>query len=201
MVMAPPGPVPERREAFMTPPGRNLRHACGMSEPHPLVIQLRFTRSEFLRGVKGVSDADGAVRLGPMNCIAWHVGHLAWQEQRYFVTLGQDRTPDPELAATFAAGAPGTTPGLAETLARWRAITAEADPWLDTLSADQLEVKLVHQGRTVRTTTGNLMQRTIYHYWFHNGENQAIRQQLGHARLGQFVGNIDDEAPYRAEPR
>ena len=26
--------------------------------PHPLVSQLRFTRSEFMRAVKGVSDED-----------------------------------------------------------------------------------------------------------------------------------------------
>jgi hypothetical protein len=31
----------------------------------------------------------------------------------------------------------------------------------------------------------------------HCGENMAIRQRLGHRLLPQFVGNIDDEAPYR----
>jgi hypothetical protein len=46
---------------------------------------------------------------------------------------------------------------------------------------------------------GNLLQRTIYHYWYHTGENGAIRQLLGHTDLPQFVGNIDDEAPYRPE--
>ena len=46
---------------------------------------------------------------------------------------------------------------------------------------------------------GNLLQRTIYHYWYHTGENMAIRQLLGHDRLGYFVGNIDDKAPYRPE--
>ena len=51
----------------------------------------------------------------------------------------------------------------------------------------------------IAVTFGNLLQRIIYHYWYHTGENQAIRQQLGHARLPQFVGNIDDEAPYRPE--
>ena len=32
-----------------------------------------------------------------------------------------------------------------------------------------------------------------------NVENLAIRQQLGHKRLPQFVGNIDRQAPYRPE--
>jgi hypothetical protein len=43
------------------------------------------------------------------------------------------------------------------------------------------------------------LQRVIYHYWYHTGENMAIRQMLGHTRLPEFVGNIDSQAPYRAE--
>jgi hypothetical protein len=46
---------------------------------------------------------------------------------------------------------------------------------------------------------GALLLRVIYHYWYHIGEIMAIRQQLGHHGLPDFVGNIDDEAPYRAE--
>jgi hypothetical protein len=170
-----------------------------MRQLHPLVTQLRFTRSEFLRGVRGVSDADGARRIGPMNCIAWNVGHLAWQEQRYFLTIAQERTPFPEIAETFAYGATGTTPSLRETLETWRTITAEVDPWLDTLTSEGLLVKPVRRGRTGATSFGNRLQRTIYHYWYHTGENQAIRQSLGHTRLPQFVGDIDGEAPYRPE--
>ncbi len=56
---------------------------------HPLVDQLRFTRTEFMRGIKGVKDADACRRFLPMNCISWNVGHLAWQEQRYFLNFGQ----------------------------------------------------------------------------------------------------------------
>ncbi len=52
---------------------------------HPLVLQLRFTRSEFKRGLDGLSDADARRRLEPMNCISWNIGHLAWQEQRYWL--------------------------------------------------------------------------------------------------------------------
>ena len=46
---------------------------------------------------------------------------------------------------------------------------------------------------------GSLLQRTIYHYWYHTGENAAIRQNLGHTGLPDFVGDIDTEAPYRPE--
>ena len=165
---------------------------------HPLVDQLWFTRREFLRGIKGVADDDAAVRLGPMNCIAWNVGHLAWQEQRYFLTIAQDRTPRPDIATGFAVGAPGSQPALVEVLAAWREITAAADEWLAGVTTADLLTGPTRKGKPPATSMGNRLQRTIYHYWYHLGENQAIRQQLGHARLPQFVGNIDDRAPYRA---
>ena len=49
--------------------------------PHPLIVQLRFTRSEFLRAFEGLSDADARRRILPMNCISWNIGHLACHEQ------------------------------------------------------------------------------------------------------------------------
>jgi len=45
--------------------------------PHPLIVQLHFTRSEFKRALEGLSDADARRRLLPMNCISWNIGHLA----------------------------------------------------------------------------------------------------------------------------
>jgi hypothetical protein len=167
--------------------------------PHPIVRQLRFARSEFLRGLDGVSDEDGAIRLGPVNCLAWNVGHLAWQEQRYFLTIAQGLEPYPDITATFRYGAPGVSPRLSETLTAWRAITEAADPWLDALTTDALATVARRRGETV-VTFGSMLLRTIYHYWYHCGENQAIRQQLGHTGLGDFVGDIDAEAPYMPEP-
>ena len=164
---------------------------------HPLVDQLWFTRREYLRGIRGVSAEDAAVRLGAMNCIAWNVGHLAWQEQRYFVTIAQDRTPRPDIADRFAVGGPASQPVLDEVVAAWREITAAADEWLATATSAELLTGPVRRGRPPATSLGNRLQRTIYHYWYHLGENQAIRQQLDHRRLPQFVGNIDDLAPYR----
>ena len=52
-------------------------------------------------------------------------------------------------------------------------------------------------GRPVFESNGTLLQRVIYHYWFHIGESQAIRQMLGHENLPQFVGDLGDKAPYR----
>jgi uncharacterized damage-inducible protein DinB len=172
-----------------------------MADPHPMVLQLRFTRSEFMRAIRRVDDEDARRRIMPMNCISWNVDHLAWQEQRYFVTMGQERTPYPDIEKRFASGGPASTPPLDEVLAAWTAITAEADPWLDTLTSENLLEHPIRQGKPLARTHGNLLQRTIYHYWYHTGENMAIRQMLGHKRLPQFVGAIDDEAPYRRESR
>jgi len=167
--------------------------------PHPLITQLRFTRSEFMRGVKSVKDEDARKRLLPMNCISWNIGHLAWQEQRYFLYYGQGKMLFPEIDESFAYGAPASTPPLEEVLSAWKAITKAADPWLNKVTSDKLLEHVIRNGKPSPFFFGNLLQRVIYHYWYHIGENLAIRQQLGHKRLPQFVGNIDGEAPYRPE--
>lgn len=167
---------------------------------HPLVGQLRFTRSEFLRAVKGVSDEDGRRRFLPMNCLAWNVGHLAWQEQRYFLYYGErQQLLLPDIDRDFTFGAAASTPSLREMITAWKAITAAADPWLDTLTTDSLLQHVLSNGKPIQRTYGNLLQRTIYHYWYHTGENMAIRQLLGHPKLPVYVGNIDTKAPYRRE--
>jgi uncharacterized damage-inducible protein DinB len=169
--------------------------------PHPLVLQLRFTRSEFRRGLEGLADEEARRRFLPMNCISWNIGHLAWQEQRYWLWRGQDRILLPHVNELFAYGAPASTPPLDEMWAAWREITEAADPWLDALTTRDLlaQREAVIDGERVEFTFGSLLQRVIYHYWYHTGENLAIRQMLGHADLPEFVGNIDDEAPYRPE--
>ena len=168
---------------------------------HPLVTQLRFTRSELLRAVKGVSEDDARKRILPMNCISWNIGHLAWQEQRYFLYYGQGQMVLKEIDKNFANGAPASTPPLEEMLSAWRTITAAADPWLDTLTSSRLQEYVISNGKQIDRIYGNLLQRVIYHYWYHIGENLAIRQQLGHTRLPQFVGAIDSKAPYQPESK
>lgn len=167
--------------------------------PHPLVAQLRFTRSEFTRALVGVSDAEARQRFLPMNCISWNIGHLAWQEQRYWLIRGQGRILLPHINDLFANGAPACTPPLDEAWAAWREITQAADPWLDALTTEKLRERVIIDGQLSDLIFGSLLQRTIYHYWYHTGENTAIRQMLGHKDLPEFVGNIDDEAPYRPE--
>jgi hypothetical protein len=135
----------------------------------------------------------------PMNCISWNIGHLAWQEQRYFLHYGQGQMLLPEINDNFAYGAPASMPPLKEVLSAWKTITVAADPWLDTLTTAKLEEHVIKNGKPTTRIFGNLLQRVIYHYWYHTGENMAIRQGLGQSHLPEFVGNIDDQAPYRPE--
>ena len=166
---------------------------------HPLVTQLRFTRSEFQRALEGLSEEDARKRLMPMNCISWNVGHLAWQEQRYFLTFAQGKVLLPKIQEEFRYGAPGSTPSLAEMSSAWQTITHAADEWLDAVTTEKLLEIYHHPLGEWSTSFGNLLQRVIYHYWYHTGENMAIRQMLQNQGLQDFVGNIDDEAPYRVE--
>lgn len=164
---------------------------------HPLVDQLRFTRSEFRRALAGLSDADARQRIMPMNCISWNVGHMAWQEQRYWLFRAQGYYLLPEVNRLFAYGAPASTPALDDMLDAWDQITRAADPWLDTVTNEILLKQVMVDGEP-GPTFGNMLQRVLYHYWYHTGENSAIRQALGHVDLPQFVGDIDEEAPFRS---
>lgn len=162
---------------------------------HPLVDQLRFARSEFVRGLAEVADPQAQQRFGNLNCISWIVGHLAWQEQRYWLYRAQGQVLVPELNEMLAYGKPACTPPVQEMWAAWRQVIEAADPWLDTLTVETMQAPLMEGF----SSAGTFMYRTIYHYWYHLGEGMAIRQLLGHTGLPDFVGDIDNRAPYRAE--
>jgi len=166
--------------------------------PHPLVTQLRFARSEFARGLEGVSEADGLVRHLPMNSIGWMVGHMANQEHRYWVVFAQGREVVTGLRERVGTGRPASTPPLAEMWSAWRTATTAADDYLDTLTIDLLGAHLESDGRPIDESVGTMLVRVIYHYWYHTGESAAVRQILGHVDLPEFVGDMDDAA-YRPE--
>jgi hypothetical protein len=157
---------------------------------HPLVRQLRFARSEFQRCLEGVSPEDAVHRLEPMNCISWIVGHLANQEHFYWVMAAQGRMVAPGLNNRVGTGQPASTPPLGEMWETWHTVTRTADAFLDTLNSEGLEGHMMWRGNRLRESTGTMLLRNIYHYWFHTGEAHAIRQVLGHGELPQFVGDM-----------
>jgi hypothetical protein len=105
----------------------------------------------------------------------------------------------PELQA-YGFGQPASTPPLADMWQAWHTVVQAVDPYLDSLTPAMLLEHVSVEGQPFRESTGTLIRRVTYHYWFHTGESQAIRQLLGHTNLPVFVGDIGVEAPYRPEP-
>ncbi len=166
---------------------------------HPLVAQLRFSRSEFQRGMVGITDEEARRRFVPMNCISWFIGHLAYQENTYWMKRAQGKDAAPQLEGLVGWDQPASTPPLADMQAAWQAVTTGADVYLDTLTTDMLSTFMIINGKPHRESVGSMLRRTTYHYWYHLGEAQAVRQMLGHTSLPDFVGDIHDEAPYVPE--
>ena len=164
--------------------------------PHPLFDQLRFTRTELQRCMEGVSEEDGQKRLLPNNSLGWIVGHLAAQEQMLWLEMAQDKLPRPELQSVRW-GQPASTPPLASMWDAWREVTEESNTYLDTLDEAKLLQPVVKDGKLGRENLGTQMQRVIYHYWFHLGEAHALRQQMGHEGIPDFVGALGKKAPFR----
>ncbi|MFT3894036.1 MAG: DinB family protein [Anaerolineales bacterium] len=148
---------------------------------------------------EGLTEEEGAQHFGQMNCISWTVGHLAWHEQRTFLQRPQDVLLFSQLNEIFAVGAPMSTPSFGEMLEIWKTVTKAADPYLDTLTNEFLLTELPINGKNVGQTRGDALRRVTYHYWYHIGEIQAIRQMIGHKDLYQYVGDIETEAPYCPE--
>lgn len=167
---------------------------------HPLVTQLRFARSEFQRVMEGVTAEDGMKRLLPMNSLSWMVGHLANQEQFYWIFLAQgvEKVPHPGLNELVGFGRPASIPDWEEIWRIWNDITTQADIYLDTLTPAVLQTHQEGADGPWRESIGTSLNRNLFHYWFHIGEAHALRQMLGHQDLPQFVGNFG-EAVYRPE--
>ena len=166
---------------------------------HPLVDQIRFTRSEFQRALAGLPAEDAIRRLEPMNCISWMVGHLAWQENRYWSYFARGQNVIPHLEPMVGYGKPASTPPLDEMWAAWDVATKSADETLEAITERLLPTFYKIDGRPAFESIGTLLQRNMYHYWFHTGEALAIRQLLGHANLPEFVGSFPEWAHYRSE--
>ena len=82
--------------------------------------------------------------------------------------------------------------------ATWQMVTEAADVYLDTLTPAMLPTFLERRGKPWPENIGTMLLRNSYHYWFHMGEAHAIRQQLGHPDLPEFVGDMS-QAFYRPE--
>jgi hypothetical protein len=166
---------------------------------HPLVEQLRFTRAEWVRALDGVSEEAANRHFGQMNSIGWIAGHLAWHEQKTCLERPRGEVLLPVLNEEFRSGAPMSTPSLNAMRAAWTKLTEEAEPYLDSLTTDDLMRDLPRSGKPSGQTYADAMRRLTFHYWFHIGEILAIRQMLGGGRLPEYVGDLEAMAAYRPD--
>ena len=156
-----------------------------------LVTQVRFARSEFMRCLEGLEAADAERRLPPSNSIAWIIGHLASHEQWFLVEAAQEgRVVVPGLYDRLSMGRSMSEPDYEEMRGVWRMVTEAADDFLDGIDAEMLDTHIGDEGILARETLGSSLLRLLFHYWFHLGEAHALRQQMGHEDLPQFVGQI-----------
>jgi hypothetical protein len=149
--------------------------------------------------LRGVTEEDAAQHVGQMNSIGWIVGHLAWQEQRTLFFRRKGELLIPAIHEHFAYGAPMSTPSLKEMRKAWNRISKASDPFLDALTTKDLTRDLPLDGKPSGQNLGSALRRMTFHYWFHIGEIQAIRQVLGQKGLPQYVGNLEAVAAYRPE--
>ena len=92
-----------------------------------------------------------------------------------------------------------STPSFTEMTETWQTMTKAAESYLDSLTTEILLTDLLLDGKAVGQTRGDAMRRITYHYWFHLGEVLSIRQMIGGTGLPEYVGIIEQEAPYRPE--
>lgn len=153
---------------------------------HHLVEMQHLTRTEFLRGLEGVSDEDARRRVEPMNCISWIIGHVAWQEFAFFTDWIHDAGR--ERYRPYPTGSPASQPPLEEVMELWNSACEGANELLHIADEESLRQPIMDLGPdTEQEVLGTLIVRNIFHYWSHIGEISAIRQMLGHPNQPQFV--------------
>lgn len=154
-----------------------------------LVNQLHFTRAEFRKSFYGVTEEEGFKRLMPMNSIAWIIGHLAWHEQYYWLTRAQGIVLSPKLLEVAAFEKPPGEASLSEMTDLWEKVIETSDEYLGKMDVNDLEKNMIVKRKELPFNIGTMVSRVIYHYWYHTGEIQAIRQMLGHKDLPDFVSD------------
>ena len=165
---------------------------------HLLVEQFRFAKQEWLRGHEKIPADDALKRLGQANSIGWMVGHLAEFDQKVWVerVIGE---PVTKATKKFGFRRAASTPDLAEVMAAWHAIQEKADGVLDGLTDADLAESPMLWGKPSGEPVAMWLLRMTWHYWYHLGEMQAVRQVLGHENLPDFVGNIPQAAQWSSD--
>ena len=155
---------------------------------HPLVTQFNFACDEFERSLEGLNDEDASKRLLPSNSIVWAIAHVGSHLHFLWVQAAQGRSVTDQLRPLVKE--PDSTMPMAELMNIWRAARTAANDFLVTIDDDKLDEHMLWNGKEMPESIGTSLLRIMGHIWYHNGEIQVIRQQLGHTDLPQFVGDL-----------
>ena len=155
---------------------------------HQLALELQFARQKWFEGHADLTDEDARKRLGHANSMGWMIGHLAWFEQLAWVEGCQEKTVS-AYVQRFNWSTPASTPPLKKVLSEWHLVTAAADEFLNEMQEKDLATMLYRRQRPLENV-GTMLRRQIWHYWYHLGEMQAIRQMLGHTNLPAYIGQM-----------
>ncbi|MDQ3396670.1 MAG: DinB family protein [Deinococcota bacterium] len=152
-----------------------------------LVRYVQHVRRELLRATDGVLADDLERSHHGVNSVAWMVGHLAAQEQAYWLeTRG---TVLYRTLTGYRRAVPQRMDDAQTLLAQWREVTSAADVWLTGLSEDDLRRRLPLPGAVVvPENVGSLLTRVIGHYYLHIGQITVVRKMLGYP-VPSFVGS------------
>jgi len=156
---------------------------------HPLVSQYNFACDEFERSLSGLTDEDIGKRLLPSNSISWIIAHVAQHAQYLWVQCAQGEIIEPRLLSLVES--PNISIPLEELMGFWHKVQIAAGRFLETVTEEQLDDYFSTKQLPGSETIGTSLLRITAHIWYHNGEVQALRQQLGQTGLPQFVGNLD----------
>ncbi len=162
---------------------------------HFLITQLQFAKQQWLAGHIGLKPEDAHKRVGQSNSISWMVAHLAAFDQKLWWEQRGGNPALNDMVKQCSYGQPASIPDFGGSMAVWQTIQDHIDPILLAITAEDLGKPHAPQRNTYENT-GTLILRQTWHYWYHLGEMQSIRQALGHKNLQQYVGRIPFEAQW-----
>jgi uncharacterized damage-inducible protein DinB len=154
---------------------------------HHLVRYLQHVRREFLRALEGIDTSDLERSVEGLNSVRWMIGHLAAQEQAYWLEPRGEPLVSEALFG-YRRAVPERMESPERLLEVWWEVGARADEWLLTLSHDDLRGHLSGEGIVGIENIGSLLTRVIGHYYLHIGQITVIRKLLGY-EVPSFVGS------------
>ena len=146
-----------------------------------------------------MADEDGAKRFEPINSLGWMMGHMAWHENLCWNIRARSVNPAQHLHDLVSYGKPASTPALSEMRAIWAVVTEASDEYLESLTDSMMPTRWIRNGKPHRESIGTSLQRVTYHYFFHIGESQAVRQLLNHPNRPEYVGDFGEQYALRRD--